>query len=216
MKEEIDVVCPACSPKIPLPHYILRDGQNPVVQCQQCGEIHPATIEPKKNSRIKVIVSKEDRSFTLWTRMDSEEMVYVDDEIVIDDEKEEEVFPIIITSIESTLKRVEGSKVGDIDTLWGRAIDEVTVKIAIKASGETVSIQKKVPGDQEFVVGDIEKMKNKELMILRIKVRDGGFLSKRGDRVPAKYIKRIYTRQTYRKGWGENTTAWSRNYRERN
>ncbi len=216
MKEEIEVVCPACSPKFPVTHYILRDGQNPVVQCQECGEIHPVTIEAKKTSRIKVIISKDDRSFTLWTRMDEEEMIYVDDEIVIDDEKEEEVFPIIVTSIESNQKRVEASKSGDIDTLWGRAIGEVTVKIAIKASKETVSIQKKVPGDREFVVGDIEKMNNKELMILRIKVRDGGFMSKRGDRIPAKYIKRIYTRQTYRKGWGENRTAWSRNYREKN
>ncbi|MDL5503060.1 MAG: HVO_0476 family zinc finger protein, partial [Candidatus Methanoperedens sp.] len=56
----------------------------------------------------------------------------------------------------------------------------------------TESVSMRVPGDREFVIGDKVEVNNRKLKIVRIKIRDGGFKSRKGVAVKAKYIKRIY------------------------
>lgn len=209
MNEEVIVECPVCSPKEPVEHEVLRAGQNPVVQCQECGVVHSTVIEEKKPIVTKVIVSKDDISFTLHAPIDSEEMLYIDDELVIDDENSEEVYPIIVTSIESEGRRVDRQEVEKIDTIWGRATDEVTAKISLKVRNGSTSLEKRVSGEFEFVVGGDYTAGGKSFHITRIKIRDGGFRSRKGDSVAAKYIKRIYSEEKRRTGWGEGKTSWS-------
>ena len=60
---------------------------------------------------------------------------------------------------------------------------------------KTEVIEKRVPGDYEFVVGNEEKAGNKRLLITKIKIRDGVFRSRKGDVVLAKYVKRIFARK---------------------
>lgn len=209
MNEEVIVECPVCSPKESVEHEVLRAGQNPVVQCQECGAVHTTVIEEKKPIVTKVIVSKDDISFTLHAPIDSEEMLYIDDELVIDDENSDEVYPIIVTSIESEGRRVDRQEVEKIDTVWGRATDEVTAKISLKVRNGSASLEKKVPGEYEFVVGEDYNAEGKTFHITKIKIRGGAFQSRKGDRVAAKYIKRIYSIEKRKKGWGEGKTSWS-------
>lgn len=78
----------------------------------------------------------------------------------------------------------------------GRAIDEVTVKFSAQEGTEkTEVIEKRVPGDYEFVVGAEERAGNTRLFITKIKIRDGNFRSRKGDAVLAKYVKRIFARK---------------------
>lgn len=209
MNQEVEVVCPSCSPKKPVWHDVLKFGQNPIVKCQECEHVHSAKIEIPKPIGVKVIISRGEESFTTRTKILSNEKLYVDDEIIIDDELGDEVYPIIITSIESGDKRLDSAEAKDIDTIWGRAIDEVAVKIAVHSDKGTKTFVKKVPGGYEFVVGNEERADSKTFYITRIKIRDGNFISRKGNTVEAKYIKRIFAKEVYRRGWGGGRTAWS-------
>ena len=114
----------------------------------------------------------------------------------MDDEETGVVVPILITALDAGGKRVRVARAEDTETIWGRAIDEVTVKFSAQSGTEiTEVIEKRVPGDYEFVVGAEEKAGNKRLLITKIKIRDGGFRSRKGDVVLAKYVKRIFARK---------------------
>ncbi|NKQ38012.1 MAG: hypothetical protein HF967_00780 [Methanosarcinales archaeon] len=205
MNQMIEIECVSCSKDEPTLHEILKSGQNPVVKCTECEHIHSVKIETPKQVTVRVIVSKDRESYKCSNEMDAKEVIYVDDELIVDDESKEDVFPIIVTSIESGGKRVEYSKSEDIGTLWGRAIDEVSIKYAIHARTKTRSITKKVKGDHEFVVGDIFTLDRSEVILTHIKIRDGYFRSRNGDMTEAKYVKRIFTKEIKR-----GSTAWSR------
>ncbi len=209
MNDEVEVVCPSCSPKIEVPHDVLKSGQNVVVQCQECGSVHPTTIEKPKKLDVKVIISREEESFTCTHRMTSEDAVIVDDEIIIDDEENDEVYPIIVTAIDTDEKRVNAAMAPDINTIWGRAIDEVIVRISVHKGRKTQALEKRVPGGYEFTIGNSEKAEQTDFRITKIKKRDGSFLSSRGSVVEAKDIKRIFADEARRQGWGEGRTAWS-------
>ncbi len=209
MNDEIELVCPSCSPKMSVAHDVLRSGQNTVVQCQECGDIHPAKIEKEKTFRIKVIISKGEESFTRTTLMTSEDDIYVDEEIIVDDGESEEVYPIIITAIESGEKRTKNANASEVSTIWGRAIDEVVVKIAVHRGKSTEALQKRVPGGYEFIVGKEENVDRTNVRIKKIKIRDGSLESRTGTAVEAKFIKRIFAEEVVIKGWGEGRTQWS-------
>lgn len=196
MTREIEVECPSCSPKEEVGHAVLKEGQSPLVRCLECGQVHAAKIKTPKAVSLKVIVSKMDISNTYKTELDSETILQVDDELVIDDEETGVVVPILITALEVGEKRVQSTKAEDVDTIWGRAIDEITVKFSAQSGVEkTDVIEKRVPGDYEFTVGAEERVGRISLFITKIKVRDGAFRSRKGDVVPAKYVKRIFARK---------------------
>jgi uncharacterized Zn finger protein len=196
MVREIEVECPSCSPREEVGHEVLKEGQSPLVRCLECGQIHPAKIKTPTSVSLKVIVSKMDVSNTYKTELDSETVLQVDDELVVDDEETGVVCPILITALDAGGKRVNLAKAENIETIWGRAIDEITVKFSAQSGTEkTEVIEKRVPGDYEFVVGAEEKVGNKRLFINKIKVRDGLFRSRKGDVVLAKYVKRIFARK---------------------
>ncbi|GEM_PF-81473 len=209
MNDEVEVICPSCSPKIEVMHDVLKSGQNPVVECQECGDVHPTTIEKPKVVVVKVIISKEDESFTCMNHMSSDDIVTVDDEIIVDDGESDEVYPIIVTSIESGDRRLGVADAAKIDTIWGRAIDEVVVKIAIHQGKSTKPLEKRVPGGQEFIVGEKGTAGREEYRITKIKIRDGSLVSQKGMAVEAKDIKRVFAEEVKHRGWGEGKTAWS-------
>ncbi len=198
MMREIEVECPSCSPEEEVGHEVLKEGQSPIVRCLECGQVHAAKIKTPKTVSLKAIVSKVDITNTYKTELDSETVLEVDDELVVDDEEKGVVYPILITAIDAGGKRVLSAKAENIEAVWGRAIDEITIKFSAQSGIEkTEVIEKKVPGDYEFVIGAEEKIGNKRLFITKIKVRDGVFRSRKGDVVLAKYVKRIYARKKW-------------------
>jgi uncharacterized Zn finger protein len=114
MNEEVEVVCPSCSPRHQVLHEVLKSGVNPVVKCLECGSVHPTVIETPKIIDVKVIVSRGEASFPLHTSLQADDIMRVGDEMFIDDESSDEVYPVVITAIESGQKRPEVAKVADI------------------------------------------------------------------------------------------------------
>lgn len=183
--EYIETPCPSCSPDEPVSHKVLKGT---IVKCEECGEIHSEKVE--KKVPVRVIVSIGDKSVRIRTLLSG--IIRVGDELVMDDETSGEAYPVQISSIEVGDKREEGAHVDKIKTIWARAIDEAVVKIAISHRETTESIEMRVPGDREYVIGEKIKVDSRELKIIRIKIRDGGFKSRKGDAVKASDIKRIY------------------------
>ncbi|KCZ71226.1 putative Zn-finger protein [Candidatus Methanoperedens nitroreducens] len=146
-------------------------------------------VEPR-TVQVRIIVSKGEESVRRRALLSG--IIKTDDELIVDDEVTGEVNLVRVTSIEVRDKRMDSAAAEDIKTIWARAIDEVIVKIAVSHRELTESIEMRVAGDREFVIGEKIQVNNRELRIKRIKIRDGGFKSRKGIAVKAKDIKRIY------------------------
>lgn len=152
-----------------------------------------ASCSPEKKEKkvpVRVIVSIGEKSLRIRTLLSG--VIRVGDELVMDDENSGVAYPVHISSIEVSDKRKESAQADEIKTIWARAIDEVVVKIAISHRETTESIEMKVPGDREFIIGEKIKVDSRELKIIRIKMRDSGFKSRKGVAIKASDIKRIY------------------------
>ncbi|MDL2261232.1 hypothetical protein LJC08_03265 [Methanimicrococcus sp. OttesenSCG-928-J09] len=196
-ENEIEIKCPNCSPADETWHEILKPGQSPVAKCMDCGHVHSYRIPRVKMKTVKAIVSQMEDSVVMQTLLPEDERFFIDDEFVVEDMNTGDVVPIIITALECDDKRKPSAAVKDIDTIWGRAIDEVTVKVGIQRGETTESVETKVPGDFKFVVGQNIKLEGKDYPIISIKVRGGAFKSRDGDYVLAKKVKRIYAKKPY-------------------
>ena len=192
---EIEIVCPSCSPKDETWHEVLKGGQSPVAKCMDCGNVHSYRIPRVKFKTIKIIVSQAENSNVMQMLLDEKERFFIDDELIVDDLLTGDVVPIMITVLECGDKRKPSAAVKDIDTIWGRAIDEVTVKIALQHKDITKSAEHKVSGDFKFVVGESVRIDKTDYPIISVKVRGGGFKSKDGDFVLAKKVKRVYCKK---------------------
>jgi uncharacterized Zn finger protein len=190
--EIAEAECPSCSPDEPTTHVILKKAG--LVKCEKCGYVHAVHVPKKKVIRLRVIVSRHNQSSVQFIDVNEDDIIRVGDEFVVEHE-DDEVSGIQVQSIEVKTKgRPENAVASDIDTLWGRTIDEVIVKIAIQQGAITESINYKVNGDFEFTVGDNLKLQGYEAVITSIKTRDGNHAKRKGQFVKAKDIKRIFSR----------------------
>jgi len=194
---EIEIKCPNCSPADEIWHEIIKPGQSSVAKCMDCGHVHSYRTPRVKMKTVKVIVSHMEESRVMQTLLDETERFFIDDELVVDDISTGDVVPIMITALECDDKRKPSAAVKDIDTIWGRAIDEMTVKVAIQRGEITEPVDLKVPGDFRFVVGQNVRIDGKDYPIVSIKIRGGSFKSKDNDYVLAKKVKRVYAKKPY-------------------
>jgi len=183
--KNIEIPCPSCSPDEPVPHKVLKST---LMKCEECGDVHSEKIE--KKVPVRVIVSIGGKSLRIRTLLSG--VIRVGDELVMDDETSGMAYPVHISSIEVDDKRKDSALAHEIKTIWARAIDEVVIKIAISHRETTESIEMTVPGDREYVIGEKIKVDSRNLKIIRIKIRDGGFKSRKGVAIKASDIKRIY------------------------
>jgi uncharacterized Zn finger protein len=190
--EIIQAQCPDCSPDEPVPHSILKEKPYLLIKCTQCDAVHPHHIEKKRKKEVRVVVSSGESSFTRKLTLNSDEALTVGDEFIVEDESTGEANFVIVTSIETDIKRVDVAKANDIQTVWARSTDKVIAKISITKGWQTESIEMEVLGDREFTVGEILKEGQERFLIKKIKTREGGFLKDEGNSSQAKYIKRIF------------------------
>ncbi|MCD1293610.1 hypothetical protein CUJ83_01180 [Methanocella sp. CWC-04] len=190
--EIIEAECPSCSPDEPVAHLVLKESEGRV-RCEECGLVHVIPVKKQRFVKLKVIVSRQDKSSVQETEVDADEYLHAGDEFVVD--TGEEISGVRIQSLElKTSKRVEKAKPEEVLTIWARAIDEVIVKIAVQKHEITESLDYKVNGDYEFTIGDTIKVKGYEVKISYIKIRDGALMKREGATAKAKDIKRIYSK----------------------
>ena len=210
--ERVAVACPGCSPAEATVHEVLSTGGGLfTVRCAECGYVHKEEPPGEETVDRTVVVSQEGESTTATLAMPADETVRVGDEFVVD--TDEAILGVRVTAIEvGPEERVESATPREVETVWTRAIDNVTVDVTLHPKGgghdETRSVEVPVPGDHEFVVGQSESAGDESFTVEGIVVRDdaSGYpsrkLDRRGDAVPAKDVARVYARD-------ETSDAWS-------
>ena len=157
-----------------------------------------------------MVVSQDGESFATAVEVPAAETLATGEEFLV--ETEEAIVTARITSLELGDGRSEQAVAEDVETIWSRAVGNVSVNVtAHPKSGEhdeTRSVRLQVPGDYEFVVGETDDLGDEEFTVEGILIRDDatgydhGKLDFDGDAAAAKDVKRLYVRD-------EATTAWS-------
>ncbi|MFB6122528.1 MAG: HVO_0476 family zinc finger protein [Haloferacaceae archaeon] len=209
--ERVAVACPSCSPDLEVVHEVLKPGGQTTVRCTECGHTHKVRIEEVREVELDVVVSQDGESFTTHVDAPAEETLPVGEEFVAD--TPEAILQVRITSLDlGDGRRTEEAVAEDVDTIWARVVDNVSVNVTLHPNDgrrdETKSLSVQVPGDYEFTVGDEEELGDAEFEIEGIQVRDDAAnyrfdkFDHAGDMVFAKDVKRLYARDT-------SSTAWS-------
>ena len=194
MNQEVEIECPTCSKLINVKHNVIASGRTFIVKCTLCGNTRKLEARRRSNEiKIKVVMSKYDKSYLRWLDAKPYELLSIGDEFIVENE---EANVVRVNAIELTSDvRVESAKADNIKTLWVQAIDNVVVKIAIHAGTLTQSLKVPCSGDKEFTIGSTEKFGK----ITRIKLVHGTVLKNIGESAKANTIKRIYARSPMKK-----------------
>lgn len=184
---EDQIFCPICG--METEHTTIKSGQEKLVRCLGCGDVHALQRERERAGDIRIIINKDGRSAPYHIRLPLNEELRVGNELLVDDERQD-VVTALITSIE-TDRRVDAATVNQIKTVWARAIDNVTVKVAVYRSGRTQSLKKSAPGDEIFELGEVRDIDGVRFRVTKIKLRGEGF----ADRAEAKDILRVWGRE---------------------
>ena len=206
----VAAACPACSPDAETVHEVLSEGGQATVRCTECSHVHKESLPEERTVNREVVVSQDGESFATAVEVPAAETLATGEEFLV--ETDEAIVTARITSLELGDGRSEQAVAEDVETIWSRAVGNVSVNVtAHPKSGEhdeTRSVRLQVPGDYEFVVGETDDLGDEEFTVEGILIRDDatgydhGKLDFDGDEAAAKDIKRLYVRD-------EATTAWS-------
>ena len=213
-QDRLAVDCPSCSSAEPTVHEVLKEGGGRhTVRCTDCDHVHKVRVESESTVERSVVVSQDSESFSTRVDLSPSETLSVGEEFIVD--SPEAILQVRVTGLElGPEKRVEEARAENVETVWTRGIDNVTVKTTLnpkEGTGDresTRSFDLRVPGDYEFVVGESESFGDEEFRVKAIQVRDDapeyrhGKLDHDGDMVYARDIKRLY-------GTDQTTSAWS-------
>ena len=211
--QRVAVRCPSCSPGAETAHEVLNRGGQATVRCGDCSHVHKTAIGTESTVERRVIVSQDDESDEAFVEMPPDEELSTGEEFLV--ETDAAILTARITSIETTDgARVEAATATEVRTLWTRAVGNVAVNLTLhpKDGGhdETRSVKIRVPGDEEFVVGETHEYGDEEFTVERLLVREDAVGYDRegydfgGDGALAKDLKRVYARDE-----DARSRAWS-------
>ncbi len=159
------------------------------MRCESCRGVHPIQREREKLANIRIIVNKDGTSRPYYISLPAKDDLRVGNELLVDDGHQDIVLAEI-TSLE-TDRRVEAAPVGEVKTVWARAVDEVTVKVSVYRNGLTQSLKSSTQGDEIFGLGEVREIDGIKFKITKIKLRGEGF----ADEASAKDILRVWGRE---------------------
>ena len=209
--DRVGLVCPSCSSGEETVHEVLRPGGQATVRCTECDHTHKTEIPEDETVAVTVVVSQDGDSFTTTMDVPAEGDVGTGEEFVVD--SPDALMQVRVTGIEvGPEQRVEEADIEAVETLWTRAVDNVSVPVTLHPkdgnADQTRSLQVNVPGDYEFTVGETEVFGEEEFTVEGVQIREDApeyrheKLDHEGDFAYAKDCKRVYARD-------ESLTAWS-------
>ncbi len=137
------------------------------VRCRDCGTKSQHVREEVSVTDVPVVVSEGDTSHRTTVEIETDDVILVGDELLVDG------IPVQVRGIEiGTDKRVDSSPVRDIRTLWTVRFDKVVVKFSINMGHRTKAGSQVASPDEEFTVGEMVQVKGVTAVIHRIKTWD--------------------------------------------
>ncbi|MBA3044657.1 MAG: hypothetical protein KKH41_01870 [Candidatus Thermoplasmatota archaeon] len=158
-----------------------------VLKCSKCGKVRDEVLEAIGQIQIRMIISRGDVSERTTAMFPNDWDFTVGDDFMHDDER------LQVTGIEVKGVRVDGAKVGEVQTLWTKNFDQARVKISVNRSGHTRSMEILTDPEAEFTVEAMIDVNNIPMRIHSIKTTAGRI--RRGT-VVASDIVRIYCTDT--------------------
>ena len=209
--DRVGLVCPSCSSGEETVHEVLRPGGQATVRCIDCDHTYKTEIPEEETVGLTVIVSQDGESFSTEMDVPADTDVATGEEFVVD--SPDALMQVRVTGIEvGPEQRVEEADIEAVETLWTRAVDNVSVPVTLHPkdgnADQTRSVQVNVPGDFEFTVGQTETFGEEEFVVEGVQIREDApeyrheKLDHEGDFAYAKDCKRVYARD-------ESLTAWS-------
>lgn len=210
--DRIAVACPACGSDGETVQEVLASGGGLLtVRCPDCSHVHKVDPPGADHVERDVVISQDGESFTASVGGPADETLHAGQEFVV--ETPEAILAVRITDLEvGPERRTETAAMETVETIWTRAVDNVTVDVTIHPSDgareETRSVELGLPGDHEFEVGATESWADETFTVEGVVVRGDAVgyptskLDRRGDSIPAKDVARVYARD-------ESSDAWS-------
>ena len=180
-------VCPECTKMTE--HEILKrnirgDGEDILVRCMICSNVHNLQLRPPKSVFIKTTLS--DRMDSIMQLIESD----VDEEINTDDYFQHEEQTYRITRIEDKTSRESSSlNANEISAMWAVSVDRTIVPITMTEGEISVPSSIECDPDRIFSCGAIMKMNGRRWRIRALHTGKGRTLN--GKRI-ASEIRRIY------------------------
>ncbi len=180
--------CPVCGEETDFA--ILKNPPEAVVQCVECGHTMRITLKETKSCMVKAIISHGSESIPAKIELIEGEMVRVGDFLVA--EAGEETYNVEVLSIEENNARRDKMPAEKINTLWTRLVDLVIISASVNKGARTVPLYEQVDGETKYMVDSIATIAGKQFRVVRIKLRKGNMLMRKGKTAKAYEIKRIY------------------------
>ena len=157
-----------------------------LLKCEDCGHVFKDIISLKKPRPYRLIISEQDKSKK--TSID----LSPSDELEVGDVLLSEVGQVEVTGIEVGDKRVDKSKLEDVDTIWASSTEiPARIGFSVDLHGEVDSYKLDLERDFEIAPGDVIKIENHIVRVHVIKTKERKLTS---GFAKAGVIKRVYSK----------------------
>ncbi len=185
------VVCPACAEETL--HKVLKGKVHAkgldikveaTVECNECGRVHAARVKETKPIQVPTVISWKDSSERIKLEMVPEDEVTVGDII-------QHEFPLLVTAVETKVRRERRARAADVVCLWTKRYDKVVVKFSVSKGMRATSCEVEAAPDEEFCAQSIVELERGPVIITSIRTTDRNLET---GSAPASDIVRIYAR----------------------
>ena len=157
-----------------------------LLKCEECGHVFKDIFSAKKPKPYRIIISEQDKSHK--TSID----LSPSDELKTGDILLSQFGQVEVTSIEVNDKRVNKSKIEDIDTIWASSVEiPARIGFSVDLHGEVDSYKLDLDRDFEIAPGDVVKIDKHIVKVHVIKTQERKLTS---GFAKAGVIKRVYSK----------------------
>ena len=157
-----------------------------LLKCEECGHVFRDVISLKKPRPYRLIISELDKSHKTSINLSPS------DELEVGDVLLSELGQVEVTGIEVGDKRVNKSKLEDVDTIWAASVEiPARIGFSVDLHGEVDSYKLDLERDFEIAPGDIIKIDKHIVKVHVIKTQERKLTS---GFAKAGVIKRVYSK----------------------
>ena len=190
LPSNIYVFCPSCQEET-MNHVLKSSGGKKakqleaVLECMECQQVHRISLENQREIKVNIVISKGHGSSKTQVDLPRDEVLMVGDELMVEESR------VIVTSLESEIRREKMLPIGKIKTIWAKDHEKVSVKVSIVDKAQTTSRKLMATPEEEFEIGGVVDFPDISCVISSIKTKDKN-LRKGFER--AENILRLYTK----------------------
>ncbi len=157
-----------------------------LLKCGECGHVYKNVISLKKPRPYRLIISEQDKSHKTTIDLSPSDELQTGDTLLT------ELGQVEVTSIEVGDKRVEKSKLEDVDTIWASSVEiPARIGFSVDLHGDVDSYKLDLERDFEIAPGDVVKIENHIVKVHVIKTQERKLTS---GFAKAGVIKRVYSK----------------------